>query len=131
MSGPGSLTRFQRIKNLKAINPGGYSTKSVQPFVQDTVRLHEIRDTVKVVHGPFLHRGPFSVSRLFINPAPQQTQFFDKVAEQRSQGAEWHYVGPKPLDPTALSIPLQCMTAEVDKDSVPCGEPYILWKLKK
>ena len=58
-------------------------------------------------------------------------EFFDKVAEQRSQGAEWHYVGPKPLDPTALSIPLQCMTAEVDKDSVPCGEPYILWKLKK
>ena len=56
----------------------------------------------------------------------QNKEFFDKVAEERAQGAEWHYVGPQALDPTALSIPLQCM----DGDK-PCGDPYIIWKLKK
>ena len=61
----------------------------------------------------------------------QNKAFFDKVVEQRAQGAEWHYVGPQDLDPTALSIPLQCMTHEEGKESVPCGEPYIIWKLKK
>ena len=42
-------------------------------------------------------------------------------------GMSWHYVGPSSLDPTALSIPLQC----VDTDGEPCGEKYILFKLKK
>ena len=45
-------------------------------------------------------------------------------------GAEWHYVGKSALDPTAKALPLQCWTAEVDKESVPCGEPYIYYKLK-
>ena len=58
-------------------------------------------------------------------------EFFDKAAIDRAKGAEWHYVGKSALDPTAKSIPLQCWTNEEDEVSVPCGEPYIYWKLKK
>ena len=57
-------------------------------------------------------------------------EFFDKVAEDTAKGAKWHHVGPQALDPTAKSLPLQCMTHEVDEESVPCGEPYIIYKLK-
>ena len=57
--------------------------------------------------------------------------FFDQVAIDKAKGAEWHYVGKSALDPTAKSLPLQCWTNEVDKESVPCGEPYIYYKLKK
>ena len=57
--------------------------------------------------------------------------FFDKVAIDRAKGAKWHYVGKSALDPTAKSIPLQCMIYEEGKESVPCGEPYIYYKLKK
>ena len=42
-------------------------------------------------------------------------------------GAEWHQVGPQPLDPTAKAIPAQCIDPETNE---PCGEPYIIWKLK-
>ena len=42
-------------------------------------------------------------------------------------GAEWHYVGKQPLDPTAKSIPGQIC----DPDTGKCEEPYIIWKLKK
>ena len=56
--------------------------------------------------------------------------FFDQVAIDKAKGAEWHYVGKSALDPTAKALPLQCMTHEVDKESVPCGEPYIYYKLK-
>ena len=56
-------------------------------------------------------------------------EFFDKVAIDRAKGAEWHYVGKSALDPTAKSLSLQCMTYEGGK-SVPCGEPYIYYKLK-
>jgi hypothetical protein len=58
-------------------------------------------------------------------------EFFDKVVIDRAKGAEWHYVGKSPLDPTAKSLPLQCWTNEEGGVSVPCGEPYIYWKLKK
>ena len=57
-------------------------------------------------------------------------EFFDQVAIDRAKGAEWHYVGKSALDPTAKSIPLQCMIHEEGKESVPCGEPYIYYKLK-
>ena len=56
--------------------------------------------------------------------------FFDQVAIDKAKGAEWDYVGKSALDPTAKSLPLQCWTNEVDKESVPCGEPYIYYKLK-
>ena len=42
-------------------------------------------------------------------------------------GAEWHYVGKQPLDPTAKSIPGQICDLETGE----CEEPYIIWKLKK
>ena len=42
-------------------------------------------------------------------------------------GAEWHQVGPQALDPTAKAIPAQCIDPETNE---PCGEPYIIWKLK-
>ena len=50
-------------------------------------------------------------------------EFLDTAEKQISQGAEWHYVGKSPLDPNALSIPLQ-----ICNDG--CDKPYILWKLK-
>ena len=55
----------------------------------------------------------------------QNKEFFDQVGKERAMGAEWHYVGKQPLDPTAKSIPGQIC----DDDG--CGEPYIIWKLKK
>ena len=54
-------------------------------------------------------------------------EFFDQVAKERAMGAEWHYVGKQPLDPTAKSIPAQIC----DPDTGKCEEPYIIWKLKK
>ena len=57
-------------------------------------------------------------------------EFFDKVAIDRAKGAEWHYVGKSALDPTAKALPLQCFTHEEGKAAVPCGEPYIYYKLK-
>ena len=52
--------------------------------------------------------------------------FFKQAAKEREQGYTWHYTGKKKLDPRSKAIPIQCM----DGDK-PCGEPFILWKLKK
>ena len=52
-------------------------------------------------------------------------EFFEQVEKDIEAGAEWHYVGKQPLDPTAKSIPAQIC------DDNGCGEPYIIWKLKK
>ena len=54
-------------------------------------------------------------------------EFFDQVAKERAMGAEWHYVGKQPLDPTAKSIPGKICELDTGK----CEEPYIIWKLKK
>jgi|TARA_A100001391_G_scaffold204737_1_gene201546 hypothetical protein len=56
----------------------------------------------------------------------QNPEFFEKAMQQMAQGAEWHYVGVSPLDPTAEAIPGQICDTETGE----CGEPYILWKLK-
>ena len=58
------------------------------------------------------------VSTVFV---ADNEEFFDTAIEQMKDGAEWHYVGPQALDPTAKSIP-----GQVDDH-----EPYIIWKLKK
>ena len=58
-------------------------------------------------------------------------EFFDQVAKDRAKGAEWHYVGKSDLDPVAKSIPLQCMENDNDGNTTPCGDPYIIYKLKK
>jgi len=55
-------------------------------------------------------------------------EFFETIKKERVEGAEWHYVGPKDLDPTAKSIPLQNINPETGNAE---GDPYILWKLKK
>ena len=67
------------------------------------------------------------ISVLFVT---DNKEFFDQVAIDKAKGAEWHYVGKSALAPTAKSLSLQCWTNEVDKESVPCGEPYIYYKLK-
>ena len=64
------------------------------------------------------------VVQLFI---ADNREFLIKANDQMQDGASWHYVGPSDLDPTALSIPLQC----IGMDGEPCGEKYILFKLKK
>ena len=56
----------------------------------------------------------------------QNEEFFDQVAKERAMGAEWHYVGKQPLDPTAKSIPGQICDPETGE----CEEPFIVWKLK-
>jgi len=48
-------------------------------------------------------------------------EFFDLASEEMQNGASWEYVGPRPTNPTALSIPLQGLD----------GEKFILFKLKK
>lgn len=53
--------------------------------------------------------------------AVDNKEFFDQAVKEMKEGAEWHYVGPQALDPTAKSIPAQ----------VEGEEPYIVWKLKK
>ena len=59
--------------------------------------------------------------------ATDNADFFEKAKQQRAQWYTWHYVGTTPPDPKAKAIPLQC----VDQSGKVCGEPYILWKLKK
>ena len=54
--------------------------------------------------------------------------FLDQAQRERNQGAEWHYVGTQEPDPDAESITLQCVDPDTGE---PCGERYILWKLKK
>ena len=54
-------------------------------------------------------------------------EFFKTALEEMEQGAKWHYVGMQSLDPTAKSIPGQLCEPETGK----CGDPYIIWKLKK
>ena len=56
----------------------------------------------------------------------QNQEFFDQVAKEKAMGAEWHYVGKQPLDPTAKSIPGQIC----DPETGVCEEPFIVWKLK-
>ena len=55
------------------------------------------------------------------------SEFFEQVAKERAMCAEWHQVGPQALVPTAKAIPAQCIDPETNE---PCGEPYIIWKLK-
>ena len=52
--------------------------------------------------------------------------FFEQAIKEMRQGAEWHYVGRQPLDPTAKAIPAQICNHTTGE----CGEPYIMWKLK-
>ncbi len=52
--------------------------------------------------------------------------FFKQAAKEREQGYTWHYTGKQARDPRSKAISIQCM----DGDK-PCGEPFILWKLKK
>ena len=59
------------------------------------------------------------------------SELFEQVNREIKEGAEWHYIGKKALDPTSKSIPLQCIETDEDGNSKICGEPYILWKLKK
>lgn len=54
-------------------------------------------------------------------------EFFNQAAKEREQGYTWHYTGEQKLDPNAKAIPMQC----VDHSGKPCGEKFILWKLKK
>ena len=64
------------------------------------------------------------ISALFI---ADNHEFLIEAKGQIERGATWHYVGPQPVDPTAKAIPLQC----ADQSGEPCGEKFILWKLKK
>ena len=52
--------------------------------------------------------------------------FFKQAAKERKQGYTWNYTGKQALDPRAKAIPLQCI-----HNGKPCGDPFIIWKLKK
>mgnify|MGYP003131498977 FL=1 len=63
------------------------------------------------------------MSTMFFN---DNKEFFDRARIERAQGASWHYVGPRPLNPDAKSLSLEggaCPPAR--------GEKFILFKLKK
>ena len=64
------------------------------------------------------------ISALFV---ADNREFLKKARKQIDQGARWHYVGHQKIDPNAKAIPIQC----VDHLGKPCGEKFILWKLKK
>ena len=93
---------------------------------------HRLKHLIK--DGKFMdqEKNMFAVFLILISVlfVTDNKEFFDQVAIDKAKGAEWHYVGKSALDPTAKSLPLQCWTNEVDKESVPCGEPYIYYKLK-
>ena len=59
--------------------------------------------------------------------AVDNQEFFDQAEKEINDGYEWHYVGKQPLDPTAKSIPGRICEPDTGK----CGEPFIIWKLKK
>ena len=52
--------------------------------------------------------------------------FFEQAAKERKQGYTWNYTGKQALDPRAKARPLQCI-----HNGKPCGDPFIIWKLKK
>lgn len=54
-------------------------------------------------------------------------EFFNQAAKERKQGYTWQYTGEQGLDPHSKAIPIQC----VNHSGKPCGEKFILWKLKK
>lgn len=58
----------------------------------------------------------------------QHFSFFEQVRSERDDGATWEYVGQQKPDADAESIVFQCIDGNNEQ---PCGEPYILWKLKK
>jgi hypothetical protein len=65
--------------------------------------------------------GVLSIASMFYC---DNEEFFKQAYKEMSQGAEWHYVGRQPLDPSAKSIPGRiCNEGK-------CSEPYIMWKLK-
>ena len=96
------------------------------------VLRHRLKHLIK--DGKFMdqEKNMFAVFLILISVlfVTDNKEFFDQVAIDKAKGAEWHYVGKSALDPTAKSLPLQCWTNEVDTESVPCGEPYIYYKLK-
>ena len=53
-------------------------------------------------------------------------EFFYTAGKEVEQGAKWHYVGKRPVDPKARSIPMQVTVGGKN-----VGEPFIIWKLKK
>tara|TARA_R110000803_G_scaffold162681_6_gene226357 strand:- start:101 stop:304 length:204 start_codon:yes stop_codon:yes gene_type:complete len=57
-------------------------------------------------------------STLFIT---DNQEFLNKAEQDIKDGYTWHYVGPQPIDPKALSIPLETEGYQ----------PHILFKLKK
>ena len=54
-------------------------------------------------------------------------EFFNQAAKERKQGYTWQDTGEQGLDPHSKAIPIQC----VNHSGKPCGEKFILWKLKK
>ena len=38
------------------------------------------------------------------------SEFFEQVEKDRAKGATWQEIDPKPLDPNAKALPLQCMS---------------------
>ena len=58
------------------------------------------------------------------------SEFFEQVEKDRANGATWQEIDPKPLDPNAKALPLQCMSPVEHGDDEPCGEPYVIYKLK-
>tara|TARA_R110000796_G_scaffold61047_3_gene141265 strand:+ start:7737 stop:7958 length:222 start_codon:yes stop_codon:yes gene_type:complete len=64
------------------------------------------------------------ISALFIM---DNQEFLKEARKQIKEGAEWHYVGHQDIDPKAKAISMQC----VDHSGKPCGEEFIIWKLKK
>ena len=56
-------------------------------------------------------------------------EFFKRADQEIRDGATWHYVGKRSLDPSALALPIRY--CDIDEGvSSNCEEPYILYKLK-
>ena len=55
-------------------------------------------------------------------------EFINQVAIDYAKGARWEKIEARKPDPLAKSITLQCVDHETGE---PCGEPYVIYKLKK
>ena len=67
---------------------------------------------------------------LLVACSTEQQEFFQRVKEEGTVGAKWHFVGPTNTSPKsgAKALPARCVNPETGVEEC---HPFILWKMKR